>query len=235
MDEQNKVAVTPEAGRQLCEWICELMKYSVCLWGNARDDKGAVDKFLGKCQENPYKRYMEDFELTKKELEDVASVIVDCVLKNGSPADIIISMSENLEVLLDDEKSERWLRPFASAERTSVNYQRGLALERMHEFDRAHAIMQKAADNGDVDCAMHLIEVKIKGEINGFKKAKADPVEKNDSNGTKRKSLAYECGLAWIARGNIERGIEILMEAANSGDFDCDLYLTEYYKRNAIK
>lgn len=228
MIEESKISIAPQTAQELRDWICELLEYSDCLFRNECGEAGAVDDFLQEESHthNPYARYLEEIHFSCGELEDIAEVIVDAVVKRGTRANIILSMTQNRSILLDDEKSMRWLRPFAEADRTSVAYQRGLALERLREYNLARAFMLEAAENGDVDCTMHLIEQKIKGAVNGFVDEEPE-VDDFPLIVQENASVAYECGLAWIKYGNVGRAQIILQKGADKGYVDCALYLIE--------
>lgn len=214
------------------DWICDLLRYSNCLFGGC-DGQGAVDAFFQQdpmgCEvrPNPYARFFDDLKLSEKEYSDIAAVIVESIWQRGSTAGIVLGMIENQEVLLDADMSSRWFAPLAKSERTSVVYQRGLALAKAGFFGVAREVMQDAADGGDVHCAMYLIEQKIRSEIESLSGKDVKITDSKPDDESRRTSVAYECGVAWIEHCNTERGEKILQAAADQGDVLCALYLIE--------
>lgn len=240
MSDLPEISLSMKTRQQMKCWICDLLRYSNCLFGGY-DAQGAIDHFFqydpmgNEVRPNPYARFFEELKFSEKDYCDIAAVIVASILQRGSTAEIVLSMIENHEVLLDADISSRWLAPLAKAERTSVVYQRGLALVKAGLFGVAREIMQDAADQGDVRCALYLIEQKIKGGVKARFVKDAKTADSKPVDEVNRTSVAYECGVAWIEHRNLERGEKILQTAADQGDVPCALYLIKNYearKRN---
>ena len=80
--------------------------------------------------EHPYEYYMkvEPLNWSDDMIRDIANIFLSETLDMFSNVRFQEEMSDNLKVILDEEKSNRWLCRIAKAERSSVAYERGLRL-----------------------------------------------------------------------------------------------------------
>ena len=167
--------------------------------------------------------------LTDADYEDIVTVVVNHVLSNKSQPAVLMSMADSLDVLLDAAKSERWLRPYVGAERTSLAYERGKGLIRHHEFALAQAIMQKAADEDDEFRAMYLIEQSLKRKFLEFEGVpELTTYDRDDKGFVESRSIEYETACLWIEFDELTKAQNIMQQAADSGDIDCAIYLIEH-------
>ena len=237
----DKFHVPPEAKIKINDWILELIKSSCLLWGagdmlgeestttnDSLNRRFEIDDYTGKpiINEHRYAFYANKIQLTDVDYDEIVMAILKRVLSNKSFPEVVMSMADSLEVLLDEEKSARWLRPYVGAERTSLAYERGKGLIRHARYALAQAVMQKAADEGDEYCAMYLIEQLITGRANGFKKNYDSHIKDNIS--TNPKSIEFESACVWIEQNEPARAQSIMQKAADSGDIDCAMYLIEH-------
>ena len=153
--------------------------------------------------------------MTEKMKSDLAMVIARDFLSIVSPTDVFVSMISNPAVLVSDEKSAFWLHPIAFANRTSIAYERGLALERCGMHSAAQTVMEAAAVNGDADCARCL------GESANID----DQCEKAENLPLPSVTTSFSCAKACIAWKEYARAEKILQKAADEGDVACALCL----------
>lgn len=174
-----------------------------------------------------YQFYFRRFELTEKMKSDLAMVIARDFLSIVSPTDVFVSMISNPAVLVSDEKSAFWLHPIAFANRTSIAYERGLALERCGMHSAAQTVMEAAAVNGDADCARCLGEsANIDNECEIYIRTQTtDIIHKSENLPLPPVTTSFSCAKACIAWKEYARAEKILQKAADEGDVACALCL----------
>ena len=174
---------------------------------------------------SPYNLYFQRFPLTEDMIVDFAKTIACVFLEHVSPSDIFPFMISNKAVLEDDEKSVFWLFPIAYANRTSIAYERGLALDRCGEKELALSVFEGAAKNGDKYCENWLKDN-----------------EENKTSFTERKldrarsvllplppiPDSFVVAKACIAWKEYPRAERILQRAADSGDVESAILLIRH-------
>ena len=178
-----------------------------------------------------YFYYFKDNDLTTQEYNDLAEIVVRRFLKAINPKEVRMMMAEDITVLLDDEKSSLWLSPLAVAERTSLAFERGKRLVDASYRDIARSLMQDAANNGDVHCAMYLIKNKIVGDAT-FDDSSCDWI-REASQPVSTKSTSYNSGMLYVRWEDFRKAESILRKASDNGDIDSSMYLIRQTLLNA--
>ena len=179
--------------------------------------------------EHPYEYYMkvEPLNWSDDMIRDVANSFLSKTLRTFTDIRFQEEMAEDLNVLLDEDKSNRWLCRIAKAERTSVAYERALRLigdgNDIYHNVVAREIMQHAADAGDELCALHLIESTYAQLIQNDKQYDEIPSVKC--------AFVAVCAEAW----NLVRANDILQKEADDGDIESAFFLIEQVLFDQIK
>ena len=164
----------------------------------------------------PYKFYMKGLRWSDDMVNDVANCLLQQMINRFTDLDIQSRMANDLKVLIDDGKSTRWLCRIAKAERTSVNYERGLRIvaggKNIYHNVIACAIMQEAADSGDEDCAMYLIDKTLNQQ-------------ESDASELEIPSLQCSYGVVYAEIGDAMKAKDILQKMADEGDNESAIYL----------
>jgi hypothetical protein len=164
----------------------------------------------------PYEFYMKGLRWSDDMVNDVANCLLQQMINRFTDLDIQSRMAKDPKVLIDDEKSMRWLCRIAKAERTSVNYERGIRLvdegKNIYHNVIACAIMQKAADSGDEDCAMYLIDKTL---------------NQQRANASKLQTPSLQCayGVVYAEIGDAMKAKDILQKMSDDGDDESAMYL----------
>ena len=164
----------------------------------------------------PYEFYLKGLLWSDDMVNDVANCLLQQMINRFTDLDIQSRMANDLRVLVDDEKATRWLCRIAKAERTSVNYERGIRLvdggQNIYHNVIACSIMQKAADSGDEDCAMYLIDKTLNQQ-------------KADASRREIPSLQCSYGVVCAEIGDVMKAKNILQKIADEGDDESAIYL----------
>lgn len=191
--------------------------------------------------EHPYEYYMkvEPLDWSDDMVCDIATIFLSETLGVFSDVRFQEEMADNLKVLLDEEKSSRWLCRIAKAERSSVAYERGKRLigdgKNINRNVVAREILQRAADAGDELCAMRLIESTYAQLI--LKKEHCNDATIIQMHNLQEEPPSYTsalfalCSEAW----NIAFANDILQKEADAGNDESALFLIEQVMSNKIK
>ena len=227
----------PENERErLKQWIADIVRCSGELYGldpDALEEDYATESHSYHFGETYYSYYTECLEFSQDELNDLAEIYIRRLIEQRNHGNILLSMAENFDVLINEQKSARWLRPFVGAERTSLAYERGKALARLGYTKIARELMRSAADAGDDFCALYLIENTLKGMVYGFVKGLSARNESTSSD--KTTSLLFETAMCLIDRGEDARAQDLLRKDANCGGTASAMYLIEQTLNKEIK
>lgn len=171
-----------------------------------------------------YRHYFRQHDLSQDEYNELAGYIVARFLRHLDEVDVGSMMCA--EALVDEELSYHWLSPIAEAERTSVAYERGRRLaERCNRIDLARSLMQKAAEEGDDDCAYYLIRNNVIREAISGADVLAEQGKVGNLSG--EKSQEYRRGMFKAGSLQYKVAQEILQKAADNGDEDCAMMLVK--------
>lgn len=191
--------------------------------------------------EHPYEYYMkvEPLNWSDDMIRDIANIFLSKTLDMFSDVRFQEEMADDLKVLLDEEKSNRWLCRIAKAERSSVAYERGSRLigdgKNINRNVVAREILQRAANAGDELCAMRLIESTYAQLIPKIKQC-------NDTTTVQMHNLheetpSYKSAFVAVCSeaGNIEFANDMLQKEVDAGDVESALFLIEQVMVNQIK
>lgn len=211
--QKNGLQLTSEVVAEFRKWIVEILD-SVCMF---EMDECLQRKSLEADNSlSQYDFYFKRCDLPVEAYNEFASLIVDRFIKNYSPSAICKMMADDPKVLLDDEAASRWLRPIASAERTTLAYERGMRLEGNYPM-LSNAIMQKAANAGDDFCALHLVRNTI------LRNAQGEACHSGTQPSVR--SVEYERGCVYLSWKMFEKAQAILQRSAANGDADSAMLL----------
>ena len=207
-------AIKRQVQRAISEFFLSYRDYEP--WLNSDDYFIPYEEGASVLDPEPYEFYMKGLHWSDDMVNDVANCLLQQMLNRFTDLDIQSRMAKDLKVLIDAEKSTRWLCRIAKAERTSVNYERGIRLvddgKNIYHNVIACAIMQKAADLGDEDCAMYLINKTL---------------NQQKANATKLEIPSLQCayGVVYAEVGDDMNAKDILQKMADDGDDESAMYL----------
>lgn len=193
--------------------------------------------YMSERTEHPYEYYMKVEQLNWSDdmIRDVATIFLSETLDMFSDVRFQEEMADNLKVLLDEEKSKRWLCRIAKAERSSVAYERASRLigdgKNINRNVVAREILQQAANGGDTLCAMQLIESTY-AQLTQKNKQRNDTMHyPNEAIPSYKSAFVAVCSEA----GNIAFAKDILQKEADAGNSESALFLIEQAMINQIK
>lgn len=213
--------------RQLQQVITEFVdsyQYAQRIWMDERTD-------------HPYEYYMkvEPLNWSDEMISDVANSFLSKTIGLFTDIRFQEEMADDLNVLLNEEKSNRWLCRIAKAERSSVAYERALRLigdgNNICHNVVAREIMQHAADAGDELCALRLIESTYAQLI----QKNSQCVIQMDKQLDKIPSIKGAYVAVYAEAGNLVLANEILQKEADAGDIESALFLIEQVLFDQIK
>lgn len=198
-------------------------------------------EFMNGRTEHPYEYYMkvEPLNWSDDMIRDVANIFLSKTLEMYSDVRFQEEMADDLKVLLDEGKSNRWLCRIAKAERSSVAYERGLRLigdgKNVNRNVVAREILQRAANAGDELCAMRLIESTYAQLIQKNKQCGETPIVQQHNQQEDIPSYKSAFVAVCSEAGDIAFANDKLQKEVDAGDIESALFLIEQVMINQIK
>ena len=191
--------------------------------------------------EHPYEYHMkvEPLNWSDDMIRDIANIFLSKTLDMFSDVRLQEEMADDLKVLLDEEKSNRWLCRIAKAERSSVAYERGSRLigdgKNINRNVVAREILQRAANAGDELCAMRLIESTYAQLIQRNKQCGETPIVQQHNQHEETPSYKSAFVAVCSEAGDIAFANDKLQKEVDVGDIESALFLIEQVMINRIK